>query len=186
MAAQVTLFIGNLTQEWQDEQTLHTELSKHGHLERLFVAKTADGSHKVTCAPLPSVCTQAMRKSKALRCARHPRVPPWPCVCKAQGVLHSCHYSGLLLLQKYAIAEFDIPYSASRAKKALDQIENSMKPDQNKRGGGSTAQVKLLRSEFAAIKSVQSQFSKILFVSNLPPVCLLPGLLAPPAPTSMA
>ena len=76
-------------------------------------------------------------------------------------------------LQRYAIAEFDIPYSATRAKKALDQIENSMKPDQNKRGGGSTNQVKLLRSEFAAIKSVQSQFSKILFVSNLPPVCLL-------------
>lgn len=45
---QVTLFIGNLTQEWQDEQTLQTELSKHGHLERLFIAKTADGSHKVT------------------------------------------------------------------------------------------------------------------------------------------
>ncbi len=82
----------------------------------------------------------------------------------------------LMLLQKYAIAEFDIPYSASRAKKALDQIENSMKPDQNKRGGGSATQVKLLRSEFAAIKSVQSQFSKILFVSNLPPVRLLPCL----------
>ena len=72
-------------------------------------------------------------------------------------------------MQKYAVAEFDIPYSATRAKKALDQIENAMKPDQNKRGGGS-AQVKLLRSEFAAIKSVQAQFSKILFVSNLPPV----------------
>lgn len=50
-----------------------------------------------------------------------------------------------------------------------------MKPDQNKRSGGSTAQVKLLRSEFAAIKSVQSQFSKILFVSNLPPVCVKPA-----------
>ena len=73
--------------------------------------------------------------------------------------------------QKYAVAEFDIPYSATRAKKALDQIENAMKPDQNKRGGGG-AQVKLLRSEFAAIKSVQAQFSKILFVSNLPPVSL--------------
>ena len=107
-----------------------------------------------------------------------------PCVCEAQGVLHSCHYFWLVLLQKYAIAEFDIPYAASRAKKALDQIENSMKPDQNKRGGGSTAQVKLLRSEFAAIKSVQSQFSKILFVSNLPPVGLLPGLLGPCAHTS--
>ena len=58
-----------------------------------------------------------------------------------------------------------------------------MKPDQNKRSGGSTAQVKLLRSEFAAIKSVQSQFSKILFVSNLPPVCgqQLLGPWPPPA-----
>lgn len=79
-------------------------------------------------------------------------------------------------MQKYAIAEFDIPYSASRAKKALDQIENSMKPDQNKRGGGANTQVKLLRSEFAAIKSVQAQFSKILFVSNLPPVRQLQGV----------
>ena len=50
-AIQVTLFIGNLTQEWREEQTLHTELSKHGCLERLFIAKAADGSHKVisTC-----------------------------------------------------------------------------------------------------------------------------------------
>ena len=75
-------------------------------------------------------------------------------------------------LQRYAIAEFDIPHSASRAKKALDDIENSMKPDASKQRGGQSAQVKLLRSEFAAIKSVQSQFSKILFISNLPPVRL--------------
>ena len=47
---QVTLFIGNLTQDWQEDETLHTELSKHGRLERLFIAKTANGSHKV-CPP---------------------------------------------------------------------------------------------------------------------------------------
>lgn len=75
-------------------------------------------------------------------------------------------------LQRYAVAEFDIPHSASRAKKALDDIENAMKPDASKQRGGQGAQVKLLRSEFAAIKSVQSQFSKILFISNLPPVRL--------------
>ena len=50
---QVTLFIGNLTQEWQVDETLHTELSKHGRLERLFIAKTANGSHKVCCLPVP-------------------------------------------------------------------------------------------------------------------------------------
>lgn len=50
---QVTLFIGNLTQEWQDDGTLHTELSKHGRLERLFIAKTANGSHKVCLLPVP-------------------------------------------------------------------------------------------------------------------------------------
>ncbi len=55
---QVTLFIGNLTQEWQDEQTLHTELSKHGRLERLFIAKTADGSHKVLVLQSPTSCKQ--------------------------------------------------------------------------------------------------------------------------------
>ncbi len=61
VALQVALFIGNLTQELRDEQTLHTELSKHGRLERLFVAKAADGSHKVNpacqiaehCRPAP-------------------------------------------------------------------------------------------------------------------------------------
>ena len=51
---QVTLFIGNLTQEWQDDGTLHTELSKHGRLERLFIAKTANGSHKVRLLPVPA------------------------------------------------------------------------------------------------------------------------------------
>ena len=51
---QVTLFIGNLTQDWQDDGTLHTELSKHGRLERLFIAKTANGSHKVRLLPVPA------------------------------------------------------------------------------------------------------------------------------------
>ncbi len=55
-----------------------------------------------------------------------------------------------------------------------------MRPDMSRRsgqrdggdngGGGRIEQVKLLRSEFAAIRSVQSQFSRTLFVSNLPPV----------------
>lgn len=64
-ALQVTLFIGNLTQEWRDEQTLHTELSKHGRLERLFIAKAADGSHKVisTCH-VAEHCRLAFRRSR--------------------------------------------------------------------------------------------------------------------------
>ncbi len=37
-------------------------------------------------------------------------------------------------------------------------------------GGGRLEQVKLLRSEHAAVRSIQSQFSRTLFVANLPPV----------------
>jgi hypothetical protein len=68
---------------------------------------------------------------------------------------------------------------ALKAKRALDDVEASMRPDTSRRAereaGGRVEQVKLLRSEFAAIKSVQSQFSRTLFVSNLPNV-------PPPAP----
>ena len=77
-------------------------------------------------------------------------------------------------LQNYAIVEFAVPYMALKAKRALDDVEASMRPDTSRRAereaGGRVEQVKLLRSEFAAIKSVQSQFSRTLFVSNLPPV----------------
>jgi hypothetical protein len=94
-----------------------------------------------------------------------------------------------VLPQNYAIVEYSLPYAASKAKRALDEIEASMRPDMSRRAkegdangveeGGPEAgkpgarrieQVKLLRSEFAAVRSVQSQFSRTLFVSNLPPV----------------
>lgn len=77
-------------------------------------------------------------------------------------------------VQNYGIVEFAVPYMALKAKRALDDVEASMRPDTSRRAereaGGRVEQVKLLRSEFAAIKSVQSQFSRTLFVSNLPQV----------------
>ncbi|CAL8463190.1 g2724 [Coccomyxa elongata] len=117
---QVTLFIGNLTDEWQDVEQLQKDLSQHGRVERAFIAYNAQGESK-----------------------------------------------------NYAIVEFAVPHMALRAKRALDDVEASMRPDTSRRAereaGGRVEQVKLLRSEFAAIKSVQSQFSRTLFVSNLPP-----------------
>ncbi len=46
-AAQVTLFIGNLTDEWQDVERLKTDLSQHGRVERAFIAYNAQGETKV-------------------------------------------------------------------------------------------------------------------------------------------
>lgn len=105
-------------------------------------------------------------------------------------LIHSIHQFGWVSrltetrLQNYAIVEFGVPYMALRAKRALDDVEAAMRPDTSRRAereaGGRVEQVKLLRSEFAAIKSLQSQFSRTLFVSNLPPVraphfCLTPS-----------
>ncbi|EIE21364.1 hypothetical protein COCSUDRAFT_48078 [Coccomyxa subellipsoidea C-169] len=116
---QVTLFIGNLTEEWQDVDRLEKDLGQHGQVERAFIAYNAQGESK-----------------------------------------------------NYGIVEFAVPYMALKAKRALDDVEASMRPDTSRRAereaGGRVEQVKLLRSEFAAIKSVQSQFSRTLFVSNLP------------------
>ena len=53
---------------------------------------------------------------------------------------------------------------------ALDDVEASMRPDGSRGAGGRVEQVKLLRSEYAAVKSIQSQFSRTLFVANLPQV----------------
>ena len=86
------------------------------------------------------------------------------------------------MAQNYAIAEFVCPSGAQRAKRALDEVEASMRPENNRRGGaggGRMEQVKLLRSEHAAVRSIQSQFSRTLFVANLPPVPHHP--LDPPA-----
>lgn len=46
-AAQVTLFIGNLTEEWQDVDRLQEDLSQHGRVERAFIAHNAQGESKV-------------------------------------------------------------------------------------------------------------------------------------------
>ena len=43
-----------------------------------------------------------------------------------------------------------------------------MRPESSRRPNGRVEQVKLLRSEYAAVKSIQSQFSRTLFVANLP------------------
>lgn len=48
LAEQVTLFIGNLTEEWQDEERLKNDLSKHGRIERAFIAYNALGQSKVS------------------------------------------------------------------------------------------------------------------------------------------
>jgi hypothetical protein len=81
------------------------------------------------------------------------------------------------MAQNYAIAEFCTPAGAAAAKRALDAIEAAMRPDgggAGRRPDGRVAQVKLLRSEHAAVKSIQSQFSRTLFVANLPQARLLP------------
>jgi len=44
----VTLFIGNLTEEWQDEERLKKDLSEHGRIERAFIAYNALGQSKVS------------------------------------------------------------------------------------------------------------------------------------------
>jgi hypothetical protein len=44
---QATLFIGNLTDEWQDVEKLKADLSKHGQLERSFIARNPQGASKV-------------------------------------------------------------------------------------------------------------------------------------------
>ena len=46
-AAQVTLYIGNLTEEWADEESLRRGLRAHGRLERAFIARNAQGASKV-------------------------------------------------------------------------------------------------------------------------------------------
>ena len=76
--------------------------------------------------------------------------------------------------QNYAIAEFCTPHGAARAKRALDDVEASMRPDNSRGPSGRVQQIKLLRSEYAAIKSVQSQFSRTLFIAGLPQVLCCP------------
>jgi len=44
---QVTLYIGNLTDEWQDIDKLKEYLSQHGTLQRAFIAHNAKGESKV-------------------------------------------------------------------------------------------------------------------------------------------
>lgn len=104
---------------------------------------------------------------------------PWAFACIRLYVSINTTVINLMASQNYAIVEFAVPYMALKAKRALDDVEASMRPDTSRRAereaGGRVEQVKLLRSEFAAIKSVQSQFSRTLFVSNLPNV-------PPPAP----
>lgn len=39
-----------------------------------------------------------------------------------------------VLVQNYAIVEYSIPYAASKAKRGLDEIEASMRPDMSRRG----------------------------------------------------
>ncbi len=43
----MTLFIGNLTEEWQDVDRLEKDLGQHGQVERAFIAYNAQGESKV-------------------------------------------------------------------------------------------------------------------------------------------
>ncbi len=43
----MTLYIGNLTEEWADEERLRAGLGAHGRLERAFIARNAQGLSKV-------------------------------------------------------------------------------------------------------------------------------------------
>ena len=52
-ALQVTLYIGNLTEEWGDEERLRRELGAHGRLERAFIARNPQGLSKVRPPSLP-------------------------------------------------------------------------------------------------------------------------------------
>ncbi len=51
----------------------------------------------------------------------------------------------LLVVQNYAIVEFAVPHMALRAKRALDDVEASMRPDTSRRAeretGGRVEQV---------------------------------------------
>ena len=58
---QVTLYIGNLSEEWQAVEQLRQDLSRHGRLERAFIACNAEGQSKACPAILLHTCNSARR-----------------------------------------------------------------------------------------------------------------------------
>ncbi len=44
---QVMLFVGNLTEEWEDDATFKEQMSKYGTLVRCFVVRNWEGHSKV-------------------------------------------------------------------------------------------------------------------------------------------
>ncbi|KAK9788864.1 hypothetical protein WJX73_005048 [Symbiochloris irregularis] len=132
---QVELFIGNLTEQWEEEQACMEAMKEFGTVERLAM------------------------------------------ICNPDGVSKG-----------YAFVEFSRPSEAQRCKDAMDKIELEMRPDVRQRIGSRASggvngadqpeqrmpfqrweQVKLLRAEWSRPKTVQSLFSRVLYISNLKP-----------------